>query len=433
MSGIWADAIRYSADSTRPDPAKFVPPRLPDNYVARTRLLELLDNSARARVTVVSRARRRRQINSPLGLGRAPRRELRVDHTRPSRQRSRHTLGEPLLCTRALHRVGGCRVSRSRLRGVTHRVGCPGIPAAYRQRLAPVGPSAHRKPIPTVRSRCTGSDWSKTRSRSTRGSCDSRSMRPLSSSPTRHRTSVDLATLIEHVDGWATGLVLALSGRSATDAESAAREFLREQVLAKQPEDIQRFLMETAFLEYLSAASTERITKRSDAVDVLRQLEGETAFLSSVEGDHLRYAYQRQFPRHAPRRTSRGEPGASRRGERRERPLVRTKRPRCRGNGALARRPARLRRAAPPPNGQPPLRRHQPAARRRLGFEDRCPERPWGRGTPPRPRRLIRGDRRPHSLQRRDGSRRRGPAGFTRPGRGDAVVVTPLRVCGRRG
>jgi LuxR family maltose regulon positive regulatory protein len=292
MSGIWADAIRYPTDSTRPDPAKFVSPRLPANYVARTRLLELLDNCARARVTVVC---------APAGAGKSillsgwsARNENCAWITLDDRDNNPATLSANLS-----HALEGSFES-----DVTYLVlDCAeALTASAAHELLPrianaLPPSVHllvasrsRSPLALHRLRLE-QDAIEVNSRELRFTVDEATELIVDPPP----TSVDVATLVEHVDGWATGLFLALSGRSAADAESAAREFLREQVLAKQPEDIQRFLTETAFLEYLSAAASERITKRPDAVDVLRQLEGETAFLSSVEGDHLRYAYQRQF------------------------------------------------------------------------------------------------------------------------------------------
>ena len=105
----------------------------------------------------------------------------------------------------------------------------------------------------------------------------------------------DIPALVEHTDGWATGLTLAMVRAPDTPVEHHAHEFLRDEVFAKQPEDIQQFLMDTAFLEYMGAAAAERITKRSDAADVIRHLERDNAFVSAVDGDRFRYAYQPQF------------------------------------------------------------------------------------------------------------------------------------------
>ena len=106
---------------------------------------------------------------------------------------------------------------------------------------------------------------------------------------------VDVPALVEHTNGWATGLALALRHEPAERVEGRSHEFLRDEVFARESEDVRQFLMETAFLEYMTAAASERITKRVDAADLIRHLERENAFISRVDGDHRRYAYQDQF------------------------------------------------------------------------------------------------------------------------------------------
>ena len=200
-----------------PTPAKFVPPRLPDNYVARTRLLRSFSITVHGRGSRLS-ARRpapANQFSSRAG----PRTETRIARGSHSTiaKRCRHTLGEPLrMHSSALSSRRMPPISFSTARSHSPANCCPRIPAPYRQRVAPVGPSADRQPIPSS-ARAAPAPTGAGRDRGQRvRSCDLRSMRPPSSSSDPPRTSVDLATLIEHVDGWATGLVLALSGRSAT-------------------------------------------------------------------------------------------------------------------------------------------------------------------------------------------------------------------------
>jgi LuxR family maltose regulon positive regulatory protein len=57
----------------------------------------------------------------------------------------------------------------------------------------------------------------------------------------------------ERTEGWIAGLKLtALARRSGDDGRSAIREFLYEEVIARQAPDIQKFLMETSCLEDLT-------------------------------------------------------------------------------------------------------------------------------------------------------------------------------------
>ena len=106
----------------------------------------------------------------------------------------------------------------------------------------------------------------------------------------------DLRRMLTLSDGWITGVVLAGSNRGTVDERLRdARNFLFEEVLAHQTDDIRRFLMETACLERLTPALCEHVTGRTDAADLLRRLEQERLFLSRVEPEPGTYEYHGLF------------------------------------------------------------------------------------------------------------------------------------------
>ena len=110
------------------------------------------------------------------------------------------------------------------------------------------------------------------------------------------QSDVDPATLAERTDGWATGLMIEATARGLPEeATRNVNDFLSAEVFFKQPDHVQRFLMESACLEYVGAALCRKVTGRADAADLLQSLERDGAFLSGVDGDFGRYAYHPQF------------------------------------------------------------------------------------------------------------------------------------------
>jgi LuxR family transcriptional regulator, maltose regulon positive regulatory protein len=115
----------------------------------------------------------------------------------------------------------------------------------------------------------------------------------------REATGLDLpaasvASLQERTEGWAAGLQLAgLSlGDHADPAGFVASfsgsqryilDYLTEEVLARQPEEIVRFLMETSVLERLSGALCDAVTGRRDSQQLLEQVERANLFLIPLD------------------------------------------------------------------------------------------------------------------------------------------------------
>lgn len=112
-----------------------------------------------------------------------------------------------------------------------------------------------------------------------------------------------------HVEGWAAGLrllALALEGRADANEHAlvmanflAGRrgidEYFVGEVLSNQPPSIQRFLLETSFLQSLTASLCDSVTERHDSEAMLHLLEHANLFLEPLDGSGLWYRYHALF------------------------------------------------------------------------------------------------------------------------------------------
>ncbi len=116
----------------------------------------------------------------------------------------------------------------------------------------------------------------------------------------------ELARLFSCTEGWAAGLqlsALALTGREDRHAliESFSGSFgdiadyLAEDVLARQPDDVRRFLLETSILDRLSGPLCDTVTGRNDSYMLLSYLERANLFLMPLDKDRRWYRYHNLF------------------------------------------------------------------------------------------------------------------------------------------
>ncbi len=110
-------------------------------------------------------------------------------------------------------------------------------------------------------------------------------------------------------EGWAAGLrllTLALQGRndpadldsmlvSFTGSHRHILEYLVADVLASQPETLQEFLLQTVFLNRLTASLCDTVTGRNDSVHMLEQLERANLFLIPLDSTGEWYRYHALF------------------------------------------------------------------------------------------------------------------------------------------
>lgn len=121
-----------------------------------------------------------------------------------------------------------------------------------------------------------------------------------------HLADEEIAALENRTEGWAAGLQMAaLSLNHCSDSHAFIQNFmgddryiadyLMEEVLQRQPEEIQTFLLETSILDRLSAPLCDAVTGRSDSQAVLTTLERENLFLLPLDNHREWFRYHRLF------------------------------------------------------------------------------------------------------------------------------------------
>lgn len=116
----------------------------------------------------------------------------------------------------------------------------------------------------------------------------------------------DVRRLHRSTEGWAAALWLAsislenrndlgrfIAGFSGSNA--AVVEYLVEDVLARQSEDVRGFLLRTSLLGELHAPLCDAVCGRDDSARMLRRLEQAHLFLIPLQGDHSQYRYHGMF------------------------------------------------------------------------------------------------------------------------------------------
>lgn len=113
-------------------------------------------------------------------------------------------------------------------------------------------------------------------------------------------------TLRDRTEGWPAGLQLAaLSLRGHSDAGRFIEEFtgshrhvmdyLSEEVLDRQPEDVRDFLLRTSVLDRLSGSLCDAVTGQSGGIDILRRLDRSGLFLVPLDEHQAWYRYHHLF------------------------------------------------------------------------------------------------------------------------------------------
>ena len=130
-----------------------------------------------------------------------------------------------------------------------------------------------------------------------------------------------IAALENGTEGWIAGLQLAahaLKGRedearSAENFSGSTRhvfDYLAEEVLSRQPEDVRQFLLATSIVETLSAPLCEALTDTRDGRAMLERLERENLFLIALDEEGSYYRYHHLFAAFLRERLRRAHPDA---------------------------------------------------------------------------------------------------------------------------
>ena len=116
----------------------------------------------------------------------------------------------------------------------------------------------------------------------------------------------DIASLEERTEGWVAGLQLAaLSMRDREDLPAFVEsfsgghrdilDFLAEEVLARQPTRVRRFLLETSILDSLTGPLCDALIGRTDGNEMLEKLERENLFVVALDDERVWYRYHHLF------------------------------------------------------------------------------------------------------------------------------------------
>ena len=116
----------------------------------------------------------------------------------------------------------------------------------------------------------------------------------------------DIQALETRTEGWIAGLKLAalsLQGhenahffiQAFTGNQQYILEYLVDEVLQRQPEALQRFLLETSILDRLCAPLCNAITESNTGVDILADLLRRNLFVIPLDGEQYWYRYHHLF------------------------------------------------------------------------------------------------------------------------------------------
>lgn len=119
-------------------------------------------------------------------------------------------------------------------------------------------------------------------------------------------SQADLLTLEARTEGWIAGLQLAglsIRGRpnpsglihSLSGSHRFILSYLTEEVLSRQSEDLQQFMLETSILDRLNGELCREVTGRAGSRELLEQLWKANLFLTPLDDEQRWYRYHHLF------------------------------------------------------------------------------------------------------------------------------------------
>ena len=122
----------------------------------------------------------------------------------------------------------------------------------------------------------------------------------------------DVQALEQRTEGWIAGLQLVAialqTTRSNTDSADVATfiqdftgshrfvlDYLLEEVLERQPDDVRRFLIQTSILDQFNASLCDAVTNRDDSRHMLETLEKSNLFIIPLDNQRQWYRYHHLF------------------------------------------------------------------------------------------------------------------------------------------
>ncbi len=121
-----------------------------------------------------------------------------------------------------------------------------------------------------------------------------------------HLTPEQIEALDARAEGWVAGLQLAalsMQGRqdipgfinAFTGSNRFVLDYLTEEVLERQPLEIQTFLLQTSILDQMCASLSDAVAERSDSARILAQLEQANLFVVPLDDARQWYRYHHLF------------------------------------------------------------------------------------------------------------------------------------------
>jgi LuxR family transcriptional regulator, maltose regulon positive regulatory protein len=119
-------------------------------------------------------------------------------------------------------------------------------------------------------------------------------------------SSEDNLALYSRSEGWAVGIkmaAMAMRGRqdihqfvnSFTGSQRYIMDYLIEEVIKRQPEDVRNFLLNTAILQKMTPALCNAVTGHADGWDMLMKLEQANLFLVQLDDSRRWFRYHHLF------------------------------------------------------------------------------------------------------------------------------------------
>lgn len=132
-------------------------------------------------------------------------------------------------------------------------------------------------------------------------------------------SSTDIQMLFSRTEGWISGLQLAalsMEGRQDKHEFIAAFsgshhyiiDYLVDEVLARQPEEIQTFLCQTSILDRFSASLCNDVLEISNSKEILQALDRANLFLIPLDYEHTWYRFHHLFAEFLRQRLGEREP-----------------------------------------------------------------------------------------------------------------------------
>ena len=119
-------------------------------------------------------------------------------------------------------------------------------------------------------------------------------------------SATDIDALEARTEGWIAGLQLAAMSMQGANDTSAfidafagnnryIMDYLIEEVLDQQPENVQSFLLQTAVLDRLTGSLCDALTGQQNGQDTLQMLEQSNLFIIPLDNERRWYRYHHLF------------------------------------------------------------------------------------------------------------------------------------------